>query len=384
MNSIVICGCSKTGMLAGVVLAHKHKDKKVTFIGSNQDIEQLNKGGMYSDEPLFTGYYESARNIDTTTSYDILNTADIIIVSSDCINNDGTFNYFNIDKHLDNIRKKAKAGAIVIFYTIFDIGRTNILVNQYLRKDLHVAHIPPFIVEGEAIKSLIDPHTLVIGYHNKTDIMMTKIRALYYYVNYDDIIETDCTTSELSKLASNFMLAQRISTINSFEYLANEKHANILDIIKVLKKDSRIGSDYMSPSAGFGGGNFNKVINCISRSCMDTTFNTYFGNAGRANHYHMVKIAQKIGHNKRVLFLGYGYKEHTSSTERSPTSIIIQELANDVEYNIYDIHHSEYNKKPEGDYDYVILMLNEKEYIDIAKQYPENKIIDPKYLMTKI
>mgnify|MGYP003323492326 CR=1 FL=1 len=77
------------------------------------------------------------------------------------------------------------------------------------------------------------------------------------------ILTTNVWSSELSKLASNAMLAQRISSINSLSALCDKTGANILEVSNAIGHDHRIGKYFLSPSVGFGGSCFPKDINAL-------------------------------------------------------------------------------------------------------------------------
>ena len=73
-------------------------------------------------------------------------------------------------------------------------------------------------------------------------------------------MKTNIWSSELAKLASNAMLAQRISSINSLSALCEKTGASIQEISKAIGMDSRIGPEFLEASVGFGGSCFKKKI----------------------------------------------------------------------------------------------------------------------------
>ena len=383
MNSVAVIGCGYVGLITGTVLACKHADKDFIFLDTNEDkIKALKEGKHYIVEPMFAGYYDIARNKKLTTEYSDIVNADVIIVAVNTPDDNGKCNLSFLYSTIESINKYAKQGAIVVIKSTVEVGTTKMLAETRFRKDLHVVNIPEFLVEGEAIVNMLNPSRVIIGYSKDRDsFVSSKLRALFYYVKDDKIVETDSNTSELSKLASNFMLAQRVASINAIESLAEEKNADIMDISKILRMDPRIGSLYLSPSAGFGGSCFRKDINNMSNICKDRTFSKFFMNVNDVNNYHMLKIVEKIGTNKRVLFLGYTFKESSNDTRDSPTKFIIDCLPKSVQYDVYDFRIEQYDKPPTGDYDVVILMLNEPAYIQIAEQFPRENVIDTKYVL---
>ena len=71
-------------------------------------------------------------------------------------------------------------------------------------------------------------------------------------------LNTNIWSSELTKLVSNAMLAQRISSINSVSSICEETGADIDEVALAVGMDSRIGPSFLKASVGFGGSCFKK------------------------------------------------------------------------------------------------------------------------------
>lgn len=76
----------------------------------------------------------------------------------------------------------------------------------------------------------------------------------------DKILTVGLWSSELSKLAANAMLAQRISSINALSAICEATGANIAEVAHSIGQDSRIGPKFLRASVGFGGSCFQKDI----------------------------------------------------------------------------------------------------------------------------
>lgn len=74
------------------------------------------------------------------------------------------------------------------------------------------------------------------------------------------ILAVGLWSSELSKLAANAMLAQRISSINALSAICEATGANIDEVAHAVGKDSRVGPKFLRASVGFGGSCFQKDI----------------------------------------------------------------------------------------------------------------------------
>jgi len=120
---------------------------------------------------------------------------------------------------------------------------------------------PEFLAEGCAIKDLQDPHRVILG-SDKTDSgrkAADRLAKLYLkWIPENKIITINTFSSELTKLAGNAFLAQRISSINSLSIICQKTGADIHEVSLGVGKDVRIGPHFLQASLGFGGSCFKK------------------------------------------------------------------------------------------------------------------------------
>ena len=131
--------------------------------------------------------------------------------------------------------------------------------------------MPEFLAEGSAIRDLISPQRVVIGTEN--DLVFELINNLVQSRSSSEagqeeeikVIRTqDTGSSELGKLMSNAMLAQRISSINSLTELCElTPGCDISSVKAIVQADDRIGSKYLQCSLGFGGSCFEKDLKSL-------------------------------------------------------------------------------------------------------------------------
>ena len=77
------------------------------------------------------------------------------------------------------------------------------------------------------------------------------------------IIFMDIASAELTKYASNAMLASRITFINEISRFADVTNASIDMVIKGMVSDERIGSHFLNPGPGYGGSCFPKDVSAL-------------------------------------------------------------------------------------------------------------------------
>lgn len=111
--------------------------------------------------------------------------------------------------------------------------------------------ISEFLAEGTAIADLFAPDRVLIG-SLQTQSGLEACQALMsVYSNWvprDRILTVGLWSSELSKLAANAMLAQRISSVNALSAICEATGANIDEVAYAVGKDSRMGSKFLKAS----------------------------------------------------------------------------------------------------------------------------------------
>ena len=90
---------------------------------------------------------------------------------------------------------------------------------------------PEFLAEGTAIEDLNAPDLVLIGGID-SDAVDQVINIYTHWVSRDKIITTNLWSSELTKLVSNALLAQRVSSVNSIS-------AILLHFVKKQSQHSR-------------------------------------------------------------------------------------------------------------------------------------------------
>ncbi|KAK9118969.1 hypothetical protein Scep_017062 [Stephania cephalantha] len=113
---------------------------------------------------------------------------------------------------------------------------------------------PEFLAEGNAIKDLLNPDRVLIG-GRETPEGKKAIEALAnmygQWVPKDRILATNLWSAELSKLAANAFLAQRISSVNAMSALCEATGADVSQVAHYVGTDSRICPKFLNASVGF-------------------------------------------------------------------------------------------------------------------------------------
>jgi len=238
-----------------------------------------------------------------------------------------------------DIAKYSKSDKIVIEKSTLPV-RTAEKIKEILEENSTDVHFeilsnPEFLAEGTAIQDLFKSDRVLIG-GDETESGQKAIQALVdIYSNWipiEKILTTNVWSSELAKLASNAMLAQRISSINSLSALCEITGANIDELSKAIGMDDRIGPHFLKASVGFGGSCFQKDILNLVYLCkyygLDEVAE-YWHQVVKINDYQKERFAQKIIDHfggdltgKRIAILGWAFKANTNDSRESPSIYI--------------------------------------------------------------
>ncbi|KAI0022421.1 nucleotide sugar dehydrogenase [Xylariomycetidae sp. FL0641] len=209
---------------------------------------------------------------------------------------------------------------------------------------------PEFLAEGTAVNNLLSPDRILIGCLEKESGYIAAEALVNVYANWvprEKLITINLWSSELSKLAANAMLAQKISSINALSSICEAVDANIQDVSYAVGLDTRIGSKMMNASVGFGGSCFKKdVMNLvyIAESLNLPEVASYFQGIIEVNEYQMARFVRRIVQsmhstlcNKKLAILGFAYKKDTGDTRESPAITVVKRLLDEnAIIHIYD------------------------------------------------
>ena len=259
-----------------------------------------------------------------------------------------------------DIAKYSKSDKIVIEKSTLPV-RTAEKIKEILEKNSKGIHFeilsnPEFLAEGTAIQDLFKSDRVLIG-GEETESGQKVVESLVdiyaSWIPRKKILTTNVWSSELAKLASNAMLAQRISSINSLSALCEKTGADIDEISKAIGADHRIGPHFLNASVGFGGSCFQKDILNLVYLCKHYGLDEaaeYWHQVVKINNYQKQRFAEKIIDyfggdltGKTIAILGWAFKANTNDSRESATIHVAKFLIEKgAKINIYDPHVSDY------------------------------------------
>ncbi|MEK7132311.1 MAG: nucleotide sugar dehydrogenase [Patescibacteria group bacterium] len=191
---------------------------------------------------------------------------------------------------------------------------------------------PEFLSEGTAMSDTINPSRVIIG-GNSEVFKESKLGQFILSVTpaSTPIVITDWASAELGKLASNAMLASRISFINEIGQVADTVGADINLVAKIIGLDPRIGSKFLKAGVGFGGGCFPKDTTALKNfgamhGASTDLLTAVISTNEKAKLGFSERVIKRFGepHGKTLGILGMAYKEGTDDIRNSPSLKIIE------------------------------------------------------------
>lgn len=210
---------------------------------------------------------------------------------------------------------------------------------------------PEFLAEGTAMTDLDAPDRVLIGGKIETPEGQAAVDALVgVYANWvpkQNILTANLWSAELSKLAANAFLAQRISSINAMSALCEATGADVKQVSHAIGTDSRIGPKFLNASVGFGGSCFQKDILNLAYICECHGLHEvaqYWHSVVGMNDYQKSRFVRRMISamfntisGKKIGMLGFAFKKDTGDTRESPAIDVGHGLIEDgAKLSIYD------------------------------------------------
>lgn len=142
------------------------------------------------------------------------------------------------------------------------------IVKTELKRRGSTAHIdvvsnPEFLKEGAAVQDFMHPERIILGCDS--DRAEATLRKLYapFVRNHDRILSMRTREAEMTKYASNALLATKISFMNEIAELCDELDVDVEKVRAGVGADSRIGHSFLYAGCGYGGSCFPKDIRAL-------------------------------------------------------------------------------------------------------------------------
>lgn len=194
---------------------------------------------------------------------------------------------------------------------------------------------PEFLKEGAAIDDFLKPDRVVIGADSeKARAVMGELYGPFVRTEHP-IIYMDTRSAELTKYASNSMLATRISFMNDIASLCDKVGADVDAVRKGMGADKRIGYPFLFPGVGYGGSCFPKDVKALITTAREYGLEFDLLRAVERTNEKQKKllVAKALKHfggsidGKTFAVWGLAFKPKTDDMREAPSIEIIEGLA---------------------------------------------------------
>jgi UDPglucose 6-dehydrogenase len=237
----------------------------------------------------------------------------------------------------EEIAKAVVGYHVIAIKSTVPVG-TNDRVREIVAKSaahrVDVCSVPEFLKEGSAIEDFMRPDRVVIG--STSEQATTILRELHAaFLRTDNpVIVMEPRSAELTKYASNAMLAMRISFINEMANLCEAVGAEITDVRRGMGSDRRIGSQFLFPGAGYGGSCFPKDVQALVHSAAEHKLDFALLRATeqvnvRQKKLMAARVKEHFGADLRgrtFALWGLAFKPRTDDMREAPSLTVIEEL----------------------------------------------------------
>lgn len=247
---LTIIGCGYVGLVAGACFAEAGHDVTCVDVDERR-IEMLRAGRAPFFEPGLEALLRSPRLTFSSTVVP----ADVVFIAVGTPDGDAAP---VLNAAREALRVLSPPGLLVIKSTV-PVGTAAQV--QALAANVDVVSNPEFLREGSAVDDFRNPSRVIVG----TDSQRARAVLSGLYAG-SPLLFMDTRSAELTKLASNAMLATRISFMNELARLAAHLGAGIDHVREGVGSDPRIGSGFLRAGIGYGGSCLPRDVRALADS----------------------------------------------------------------------------------------------------------------------
>ena len=345
MNHDIVCiGAGYIGGPTMAVIAAKNPDRRVVVVDINAErIAAWNSDSLPIYEPGLEEVVRSVRGKNLFFSTDIeraVRECDIIFVGVNTptktfghgAGRASDLQYW--ESTAREIARFAEGDKIVVEKSTLPVRTAAAMEAILSASGRHVFTVlsnPEFLAEGSAIKDLLEPDRVLIGgpTTERGQEAVAEVVDIYAaWVDREKILTTNVWSAELTKLAANAFLAQRVSSINAIAGLCEATGADVEEVARVIGADHRIGSKFLKAGPGFGGSCFKKDVLNLVYLCESFGLHTaaeYWNGVIKMNEHQQQRIVSRLLRemfntlaNKKIAVFGFAFKADTGDTRETP------------------------------------------------------------------
>ena len=339
--NIAIIGTGYVGLVTGTCLAESGNEVFCVDINGER-VKELNSGKIPIYEPgleelVRRNVGEGRLSFTTETSAGVSQAMISFIAVGTPMSNSGAADLTSVFKAAEDIARSLTGYHVIVVKSTVPVGTNDKvaeIVARHAKQDFDVCSCPEFLKEGSAIEDFMRPDRIVIGSESpRATAILQELHASFVRTD-NPILVMDRRSAELTKYASNAMLALRISFINEIANLCEAVGAEISHVRRGLGSDRRIGSHFLFPGIGYGGSCFPKDVQALIHTAEELKLD--FGllraaeDVNRRQKSHLVsRVKEHFGNNlkgRTFAVWGLAFKPRTDDMREAPSMVVIEEL----------------------------------------------------------
>ncbi len=349
---ISVIGTGYVGLVTGTCLAESGNDVVCMDIDARK-IEALNSGQVPIYEPgleeLIKRNTAHGRILFTTDMASAVKTSDLIFIAVGTPpGEDGSADLKHVLGAAREIGAHMNGHKIIINKSTVPVGTGDKVKSAVASRTKHkfdVVSNPEFLKEGAAIEDFMKPDRVVVGADSpKAAEAMQELYAPFVRTGKPVLI-MDIRSAEMTKYASNALLATKISFINEMANICGSLGADIDHVRKGMGYDKRIGFEFLFPGVGYGGSCFPKDVKALVQIAKEQGIDAKVLKSVEAvnerqktvlfeaiiNHFRATGSKRGAGGRKplagrTIAVWGLSFKPRTDDMREAPSVVIINHL----------------------------------------------------------
>lgn len=355
--NITIIGTGYVGLVTGTCFSDMGNEVYCVDVLEDK-IEQLKNGIVPIYEPgleeLIKRNYERGNLHFTTNLKDSLDDSEICFIAVGTpMTEDGSADLQYVLQVASQIGQTITRDMLIVNKSTVPVGtaeKVKAIVEEELSKRklscrISVVSNPEFLKEGNAVNDFMHPDRVIVGTDDEYSLEIMEMLYEPFTKNHERMISMDIKSAEMTKYASNCMLANRISFMNEMANICDRLGANIDNVRKGMGSDSRIGSSFLYAGCGYGGSCFPKDVIAMIKTATDAGYDPVLLKSveevnNRQKYYLSNRIKSVLGEDLTGITFavwGLAFKPETDDMREAPSITIINELLDaGAKINVYD------------------------------------------------
>lgn len=345
--NIAIVGTGYVGLVSGACFADTGANVTCVDVDINK-IERLKKGEIPIYEPgldeLVLKNVKAGRLKFTSSLPEVLNEQEIVFSAVGTPpDEDGSADLKYVLQVAKTIGQNLNKYLVVVTKSTVPVGtarKVRATIQEELDKRgvdvaFDVASNPEFLKEGNAIKDFMSPDRVVVGIESeRAKNILTRLYKPFLINNFR-VIFMDIPSAEMTKYASNSMLATRISFMNDIANLCECVGADVNMVRQGIGSDTRIGRKFLYAGCGYGGSCFPKDVKALIKTADDCGYSMevlkaveHVNEKQKSILFHKLQAAYngESLKGKTIALWGLSFKPETDDMRESTALVIIKLL----------------------------------------------------------